>query len=97
MKIFSNQILQFLQLTVLAALDSLVDAGGWTTNGSLVHYSMLEADQSGLTPDCKDYHSGQQTCLQLIAQSGNQEFISHPAVRLLVRRKWNEFARTRFT
>ena len=85
------------QLTVLAVLDSLIDAGGWTTNGSLVHYSILEADQSGFTPDCKEYQNGQKTCLQLIAQSGHQEFISHPAVRLLVRRKWNSFARNRFT
>ncbi|XP_028417815.1 uncharacterized protein LOC114542475 [Dendronephthya gigantea] len=71
------------------------------------HYHILETDENGRTPKIitkskaknkdsefvdQSFNHRSMSCLQRIADSENKEAVKHPVVRMLVLRKWNEFA-----
>ncbi|KAK7500981.1 hypothetical protein BaRGS_00007861 [Batillaria attramentaria] len=84
-----------MQQTVLAVLDCMVDAIGQSGHVR-VHYHVLEADAKGRPPNHRDFSPTSRSCLHLIAKGGYKNIVYHNVVRLLMRRKWKEFARFRF-
>ncbi|PVD38681.1 hypothetical protein C0Q70_01301 [Pomacea canaliculata] len=84
-----------MQQTVLAVLDCMVDAIGQSGHVR-VHYHVLEADEMGRPPNHPDFDSTSKSCLHLISKGGYKNIVYHDVVRLLIRRKWKEFARFRF-
>lgn len=57
---------------MLAVLDCMIEKVGWTSYGSIVHYSLLETDRQSLAPDDPDYNLKDKTCLQLLAQTNDR-------------------------
>ncbi|KAK7112723.1 transient receptor potential cation channel subfamily V member 5-like [Littorina saxatilis] len=84
-----------MQQTVLAVLDCMVDAIGQSSHVR-VHYHVLEADEKGRPPNHPEFEPTSRSCLHLISKMGNKTLVYHDVVRLLIRRKWKEFARFRF-
>ncbi|KAK7500906.1 hypothetical protein BaRGS_00007786 [Batillaria attramentaria] len=84
-----------MQQTVLAVLDCMVDSIGQSSHVR-VHYHVLEADETGRPPNHPNFDSTSKSCLHLISKGGYKNIVYHDVVRLLIRRKWKEFARFRF-
>lgn len=58
--------------TVLSVLDSLMEPDESSFyNDSIVHYSVLEQDEAGFTPDKIRFNKDSGSCLQLIAKTGD--------------------------
>lgn len=57
-------------------------------------YRILDGDDCGRPPSFASFNRSAKTCLQLLAENhSNQEAINHPAVRTLVRYKWETYAK----
>ncbi|XP_078322396.1 uncharacterized protein LOC111103871 isoform X3 [Crassostrea virginica] len=81
--------------TTLAVLDCMIDPVS-PSGDVCVYYNVLEADEHGRVPSDSNFNSQSKSGLQLIAKSGNKKLIYNDIVRLLIRRKWKEYARFRF-
>ncbi|XP_076077980.1 uncharacterized protein LOC143048275 isoform X3 [Mytilus galloprovincialis] len=81
--------------TILAVLDCLIEEQLPSCNMT-VYYHILESDEEGRTPIQDGFNKESKTPLQMIAKSGNKTLVYHDIVRLLIRRKWKEYARKRF-
>ncbi|XP_076455507.1 transient receptor potential cation channel subfamily V member 1-like [Babylonia areolata] len=88
-------IKQNMQQTALAVLDCMIDPIGQSGHVR-VHYHVLEADENGRAPNHDEFIPTSKSCLHLISQGGYKNYVNHDVVRLLIRRKWKEFARFRF-
>ncbi|NP_001191574.1 vanilloid receptor [Aplysia californica] len=84
-----------MQESALAVLDCMIDKIGQTGHVR-VYYHILEADEKGRPPTHPDFQKNSRSCLHLMSKEGNKDVIFHFVVRLLIRRKWKEFARLRF-
>ncbi|XP_062600338.1 transient receptor potential cation channel subfamily V member 5-like [Saccostrea cucullata] len=81
--------------TVMAILDCMIDPVS-PSGDVCVHYNVLEADENGRVPKDSNFNPRSKSGLQIIAKSGNKTIVYHVVVRLLIRRKWKEYARLRF-
>ncbi|XP_062579307.1 uncharacterized protein LOC134241264 [Saccostrea cucullata] len=81
--------------TVMAILDCMIDPVS-PSGDVCVYYNVLEADESGRVPKDSNFNPRSKSGLQKIAKSGNKTLVYHDVVRLLIRRKWKEYARLRF-
>ncbi|XP_056016066.1 uncharacterized protein LOC125675377 isoform X2 [Ostrea edulis] len=81
--------------TTLAVLDCMIDPVS-PSGDVCVYYNVLEADQHGRVPTDSNFNPRSKSGLQIIAKSGNKTVVYHDVVRLLIRRKWKEYARLRF-
>ncbi|XP_076459745.1 transient receptor potential cation channel subfamily V member 6-like isoform X2 [Babylonia areolata] len=88
-------IRQDMQKTALAVLDCMMDRVGQSGH-VMVHYHVLEADESGRTPSHEEFSADSRSCLHLISKGGYKNIVYHDVVRLLIRKKWKDFARSRF-
>ncbi|BFZ24803.1 hypothetical protein BsWGS_27842 [Bradybaena similaris] len=84
-----------MQESALAVLDCMIDRIGQTSHMK-VYYHILEADEKGRPPSHAKFEPNSKSCLHLISKEGYKELITHVVVRLLIRRKWKEYARFRF-
>ncbi|XP_045166668.1 uncharacterized protein LOC123530043 [Mercenaria mercenaria] len=84
-----------MQKTILSILDCLIETSG-SSNSLTVYYDLLECDNNGRTPSDSQFNESSKSALQIIAKKGNKNIIYHDAVRLLIRRKWKEYAQRRF-
>ncbi|XP_067674667.1 transient receptor potential cation channel subfamily V member 6-like [Haliotis asinina] len=84
-----------MQHAAMGVLDCLMDPIG-DTGHVRVFYHVLEADEEGRPPTHKDFDDESKSCLNLIAKGNLKEVVFHDCVRLLIRRKWKEYARLRF-
>lgn len=92
---FRECILQKRKEVVSAVLNCFIDTDH-LSSAAVVHYGILEEDDNGLIPLESGYNKLSQTPLHLIIQDGDKDVMCHEVVRLLVRRKWNKYARFRF-
>ncbi|XP_076077977.1 uncharacterized protein LOC143048275 isoform X1 [Mytilus galloprovincialis] len=92
---FHNLMNKNMQKTILAVLDCLIEEQLPSCNMT-VYYHILESDEEGRTPIQDGFNKESKTPLQMIAKSGNKTLVYHDIVRLLIRRKWKEYARKRF-
>ncbi|XP_052711006.1 uncharacterized protein LOC128185454 [Crassostrea angulata] len=82
--------------TVLAVLDCMKEPIG-EGEKVRVYYNVLEADREGHVPsDGENIDSESKTGFQFIAQKGDKTIVNHDVVRLLIMRKWEKYARSRF-
>lgn len=88
-------LVQDMQQTALSVLDCMVDRIGQTDHAR-VYYHVLDADDKGRTPVHPKFDSSTRSCLHLISKEGYKDMVLHLVVRLLIRRKWKDFARLRF-
>ncbi|CAC5394499.1 unnamed protein product [Mytilus coruscus] len=79
---FHQLINKDMKKTILAVLDCLIEE--------------QKSDENGRTPIQEGLNEESKTPLQRIAKSGNKTLVYHDIVRLLIRRKWKEYARSRF-
>ncbi|XP_061176466.1 uncharacterized protein LOC133185337 [Saccostrea echinata] len=84
-----------MQKTILAVLDCMIDPVS-PSGDVCVYYNVLEADGYGRVPTDSHFNPRSKSGLQIIAKSGNKTIVYHDVVRLLIRRKWKEYARFRF-
>lgn len=80
--------------TVESVLNSMIDQN--ENGGQTVYYNILEADEQGRDPDHNSFESNSKSGLHKIAKIGNKNIVYNDVVRLLIRKKWKEFARFRF-
>nr|XP_022293141.1 uncharacterized protein LOC111103870 [Crassostrea virginica] len=92
---FHDLLAKSMSKTTLAVLDCMIDPVS-PSGDVCVYYNVLEADEHGRVPSDSNFNSQSKSGLQLIAKSGNKTVIYHDVVRLLIRRKWKEYARFRF-
>ncbi|GFO43033.1 transient receptor potential cation channel subfamily v member [Plakobranchus ocellatus] len=88
-------LLRDMQQTALAVLDCMIDRLGQTEHAR-VYYHLLEADDKGRPPTHPKFDCASRSCLHLISKEGYKNLVLHLVVRLLIRRKWKNFARLRF-
>ncbi|KAL8625269.1 hypothetical protein ACOMHN_030027 [Nucella lapillus] len=88
-------IQQDMQQTVLSVLDCMIDTIGQSGHVK-VYYHVLDADANGRAPSHPDFNPASRSCLHLISKGGYKNIVYHDVVRLLIRRKWKQFARIRF-
>ncbi|XP_067674402.1 transient receptor potential cation channel subfamily V member 1-like isoform X2 [Haliotis asinina] len=86
-----NEMLQ----TVLGVLDCMMDPIG-DSGHMRVFYHVLEADEFGRSPRHPSFGSNSKSCLHVIAKEGYKSVVYHDVVRLLIRKKWKGYARSRF-
>lgn len=92
---FHSLIQKDMQNTILAVLDCLIEPQ--IPSGHLIiYYHILESDEKGRTPKQKSFNKKSKSPLQIIAKSGNKTLVCHDVVRLLIMKKWKDFARCRF-
>ncbi|CAG5123685.1 unnamed protein product, partial [Candidula unifasciata] len=84
-----------MQESALAVLDCLADRIGQTSH-MRIYYHILEADEKGRPPSHPKFEPNSKSCLHLISKEGYKELITHFVVRLLIRKKWKEYAKFRF-
>lgn len=78
--------------TVESLLNSMIDQKEDGTQ--TVYYTILEADKEGRDPNHKKFDS--KSGLHKIAKIGDKNIVYNDVVRLLIRKKWKEFAGFRF-
>lgn len=92
---FHNLLEKNMPKTIIAVLDCMIDPVS-PSGDVCVYYNVLDADDNGRVPTDSMFNSRSKSGLQIIAKSGNKTVVYHDVVRLLIRRKWKEYARFRF-
>lgn len=78
--------------TVIAVLDCMIEPK--RRSGKVkVYYNVLEGKKDGKPPT---FYSESKTGLQIIVKKRNKNIVNHEVVRLLIRRKWEKYARNQF-
>eukprot|EP00118_Oscarella_pearsei_P004801 m.21026 g.21026 ORF g.21026 m.21026 type:complete len:720 (+) comp28127_c0_seq6:46-2205(+) len=80
--------------TILAVLDCMIEPIEARPDWFRLYYQILDGDSAGRSPKNPHFDSESRSCLQIIARSNNKEAVYHDVVRLLLKRKWKEFAGT---
>ena len=66
-------VFQFLcQTTVLAVLDTMIQPCEGNPAAYTVYYNILDGDQHGRSPKCKNFDSSEKSCLYKIAKNNNK-------------------------
>ncbi|XP_069101443.1 transient receptor potential cation channel subfamily V member 5-like [Argopecten irradians] len=92
---FHTLLQKNMQKTVLAVLDCMIDSR--SASGHMrVYYQVLDGDEEGRSPLQEGFNHKSKSPLQILAKGGNKNIVYHDVVRLLIRRKWKEYARLRF-
>ncbi|XP_060067778.1 uncharacterized protein LOC132547979 [Ylistrum balloti] len=92
---FHTLLQKNMQKTVLSVLDCMIDRR--SPSGHLrVYYQVLDGDEEGRSPLQEGFNRNSKSPLQILAKGGNKNIVYHDVVRLLIRRKWKEYARLRF-
>ncbi|KAK7094122.1 hypothetical protein V1264_007787 [Littorina saxatilis] len=81
--------------TVLSVLSCMMDPLG-DSSSVRVHYHALDADEEGRDPKHKHFNKDSRSCLHLMSKGQHTDFVYHDVVRLLLKRKWVEYARSCF-
>ncbi|KAL3883792.1 hypothetical protein ACJMK2_030023 [Sinanodonta woodiana] len=92
---FHSLLERNLQKTTISVLDCMIDPYG-DSGHMRVYYQILDGDDKGRAPNDPKFNNNSKSPMQIIAKRGDKTLVYHDAVRLLIRRKWKEYARLRF-
>ncbi|XP_065839643.1 transient receptor potential cation channel subfamily V member 1-like [Oscarella lobularis] len=81
-----------MQDTIMAVLDCMIEPIEERPGWFRLYYQILDGDSAGRSPKDDRFCKDNQSCLQIIARSNNKEAVYHDVVRLMLKRKWKEFA-----
>lgn len=60
----------------MAILDKMIEPLEETPGSYKVFYNILDSDQHGHDPNCKEFDSSKKSCLHIIAESNNKVIMS---------------------
>lgn len=93
---FHSLLKSELKQTILSVLDCMRQQHGATCEEIRVYYNILESDEHGRTPKDPLFEAAKKSPLQIIAKQGDKAIVHNDTVRLLIRKKWQKYARGRF-
>ena len=62
----------YIQATVLAVLDTMMQPLEGEPNTYIVYYQILDGDQHGRAPNCRTFDGSHKSCLHKISKSNNK-------------------------